>query len=76
MISMERSDQTMAMSAIEVEHRAHHALGRREALPLPARRSARGRGIAHWNSLRIKPETISPTMTMAMIASTMVSTKS
>src|SRR5215470_18836479 len=54
----------------QVEGRTHDALGHREAMP-PARAGC-GRG-RHWNSLRMKPETTSPTLTTAMIASTMVS---
>src|SRR5262245_54399785 len=57
----------------QVERRAHDALGHREAVPLA--RAGRGRR-RHWNSLRMKPETSSPTITTAMIASTIVSTKS
>ena len=59
----------------EIERGAHDALRQREALPLP-RPSGGDVGGGHWNILRIQPDTISPTMTMAMIASTMVSTKS
>src|SRR5262249_1347806 len=62
----------------EVEGGAHDAFARREALP-PAQmssRSGRRERSAHWNSLRMKPETISPSMIAAVMASTMVSTKS
>jgi hypothetical protein len=57
----------------EIEAGAQDALRQREALP-PAR--LHGFGAAHWNILRIQPDTISPTITTAMMASTMVSTKS
>ena len=62
----------------DVERGAHHPLGEGEALPAAQRgaRGSGGEGSAHWNSLRIQPETISPIMTTAMMASTMVSTKS
>ena len=78
MISIARSDHTTATSADQVERRARDALARREALPSCAacvRRPARV-VVRHWNSLRIQPDRISPTMTIAMIAITMVSTKS
>ena len=74
MISIDRSDQTMVDQRDQVKYRAHDALGEREALPL-AKRCGWG-GDAHWNSRRMKPDKSSPTITIAMIASTMVSTKS
>ena len=51
---------------------------RREALPVAQRSAARCRigGALIGTACRIQPETISPTMTTAMMASTMVSTKS
>ena len=80
MISMVRSDQTTAIRTSEIEGvSAAIALGRREALPtaqLGARGSGGDRRCVIGTACRIQPETISPTMTTAMIASTMVSTKS
>src|SRR4029453_17031893 len=62
----------------EIEHRPQRALSRAEPLPSSRRhgRLACNDRVAHWNSRRIRPEITSPTITMAMIARTMVRTKS
>ena len=60
----------------EIEGRAHDPLLRARSAANGAAACWPERSGAHWNSLRIQPERISPTMTIAMIASTMVSTKS
>src|SRR5712691_11628192 len=57
----------------QIEARAQDALGERKAPPTARYGRRRGR---HWNSLRIQPERISPTVTVATMASTMVRTKS